>query len=43
VFSAYVRNAEGQPSFMVLIERTLGKDVTTRTWDTVRKVAGPPA
>jgi hypothetical protein len=24
--------------FMTLIERTFGKDVTTRTWDTVRKV-----
>jgi uncharacterized protein (DUF1697 family) len=38
-FSAYVRNPKGQPAFMVLIERTFGKDVTTRTWDTVRKVA----
>jgi hypothetical protein len=24
---------------MRLIEKTFGKDVTTRTWDTVRKVA----
>jgi hypothetical protein len=24
---------------MALIEKTLGKEVTTRTWDTVRKVA----
>jgi hypothetical protein len=24
--------------FMGLIERTFGKDVTTRTWDTIRKV-----
>jgi uncharacterized protein (DUF1697 family) len=23
-----------------LIEKTFGKDVTTRTWDTVKKVAG---
>jgi uncharacterized protein (DUF1697 family) len=37
-FSAYVRSPRG-PVFMTLIERTLGKDVTTRTWDTVRKVA----
>lgn len=26
-------------AFMVLIEKTLGRDVTTRTWDTVAKVA----
>ncbi len=38
VFSAYVPGPEG-PVFMTLIERTFGKDVTTRTWDTVRKVA----
>jgi len=25
--------------FMSLIEKTFGKDVTTRTWDTVKKVA----
>jgi len=37
-FSAYVRSPRG-PVFMTLIERTLGRDVTTRTWDTVRKVA----
>jgi len=24
---------------MTLIEKTFGKDVTTRTWDTVKKVA----
>lgn len=36
-FSAYVRTPKG-PVFMTLIERTLGKDVTTRTWDTVMKV-----
>jgi hypothetical protein len=24
---------------MTLLEKTLGKDVTTRTWDTVKKVA----
>jgi uncharacterized protein (DUF1697 family) len=36
-FSAYVPGPRG-PVFMSLIERTFGKDVTTRTWDTVRKV-----
>ncbi|MDB5857004.1 MAG: hypothetical protein JWQ76_693 [Ramlibacter sp.] len=41
VFSAYVPGAKG-PVFMTLIEKTFGKDVTTRTWDTVRKAAGPP-
>jgi uncharacterized protein (DUF1697 family) len=35
-FSAYVPGPRG-PVFMGLIERTFGKDVTTRTWDTVRK------
>ncbi|MGZ6142614.1 MAG: DUF1697 domain-containing protein [Myxococcales bacterium] len=38
VFSAYVPTPHG-PVFMSLIEKTFGKDVTTRTWDTVRKVA----
>jgi uncharacterized protein (DUF1697 family) len=38
VFSAYVPNPKGAV-FMTLIERTFGKDVTTRTWDTVAKVA----
>jgi uncharacterized protein (DUF1697 family) len=38
VFSAYVPSPKG-PVFMALIEKTLGKDVTTRTWDTVTKVA----
>lgn len=37
-FSAYVRTPKG-PVFMTLLEQTLGKDVTTRTWDTVGKVA----
>jgi uncharacterized protein (DUF1697 family) len=37
-FSAYVPNPRG-PVFMTLIERTLGDEVTTRTWDTVRKCA----
>ena len=39
VFSVYVPSPRG-PVFMTLIERTLGEEVTTRTWDTVRKVAG---
>ena len=38
LFSAYVPNAKGA-GFMVLIERTFGKDVTTRTWETVTKVS----
>jgi uncharacterized protein (DUF1697 family) len=38
VFSTYVRTPKG-PVFMTLIEQTFGKDVTTRTWDTVGKVA----
>ena len=39
VFSAYVPGPRG-PVFMALIEKTFGKTVTTRTWDTVRKCAG---
>ena len=27
------------PVFMTLIAKTFGKDVTTRTWDTVKKCA----
>jgi uncharacterized protein (DUF1697 family) len=38
VFSAYVRTPKG-PVFMTLIEKTLGSDQTTRTWETVTKVA----
>jgi uncharacterized protein (DUF1697 family) len=37
VFTAYVPSPKGA-AFMALIERTFGKDITTRTWDTVRKV-----
>jgi uncharacterized protein (DUF1697 family) len=36
--SAYVPGPRG-PVFMQLIEATFGTDVTTRTWDTVAKVA----
>lgn len=38
VFSVYVPGPRG-PVFMTLIERTFGKDLTTRTWETVRKAA----
>jgi uncharacterized protein (DUF1697 family) len=38
VYSAYLPTPKG-PVFMTLIERAFGKDVTTRTWDTVAKVA----
>ena len=38
VFSAYVPTPKG-PVFMTLIEKTFGKEVTTRTWDTVVKAA----
>ena len=38
VFAAYVPGPRG-PVFMRLIEKTFGVDVTTRTWDTVRKCA----
>lgn len=37
-FSAYLPGPQG-PVFMTLIERTFGKQCTTRTLDTVRKVA----
>jgi uncharacterized protein (DUF1697 family) len=36
VLTAYVPQP-GNPAFMRLIEKTFGKDVTTRTWDTVKK------
>ena len=38
VFSAYVPSPRG-PVFMTLLERTFGKEITTRTWDTVKKAA----
>jgi uncharacterized protein (DUF1697 family) len=38
VFSAYVPSPRGAV-FMTLVEKTFGKEVTTRTWATVRKVA----
>jgi uncharacterized protein (DUF1697 family) len=36
VFTAYVPNEKG-PVFMTLIGKAFGTDVTTRTWETVRK------
>lgn len=38
VFCSYVPEAQG-PVFMQLLEKTFGKDITTRTWDTVAKCA----
>jgi uncharacterized protein (DUF1697 family) len=38
IFSAYVPSPRG-PVFMTLIEKTFGKEVTTRTWETVQTVA----
>jgi uncharacterized protein (DUF1697 family) len=38
VLSAYTRSERG-PVFMNLIEKTFGKGLTTRTWDTVKKCA----
>lgn len=37
VFTSYLRGPK-TPVFMTLIERTFGKDVTTRTWETVAKL-----
>lgn len=37
VFSAYVPGPRG-PTFMRLLEKTFGKEITTRTWETVIKV-----
>lgn len=38
IFTAYLPTPKG-PVFMTLIEKTFGRNVTTRTWDTVRKCA----
>jgi hypothetical protein len=38
LFSAYLPSPR-RPVFMSLIEKTFGKELTTRTWDTVAKVA----
>jgi uncharacterized protein (DUF1697 family) len=37
-FTAYVPSPKG-PVFMSLLQKTFGKDITTRTWDTVTKLA----
>jgi len=37
LLSAYVVSDKG-PVFMNIIEKACGKDITTRTWDTVQKV-----
>ena len=36
IYSAYLPSPRG-PVFMTLIEKNFGSDVTTRTWDTIRK------
>ena len=38
IFSAYLPTPKG-PVFMTLIEKTFGREQTTRTWDTVAKIA----
>lgn len=38
VFTAYLPHPKG-PVFMTMLERMFGKDITTRTWDTVKKCA----
>ncbi len=38
IFSAYLPTPKG-PGFMTLIDKTFAKHVTTRTWDTIAKVA----
>lgn len=38
IFSVYLPTPKG-PVFMTLIQKTFGDDVTTRTWETIRKVA----
>jgi uncharacterized protein (DUF1697 family) len=37
-FSVYVSGPDG-PLFMTLLEKTFGKEITTRTWETVEKAA----
>jgi uncharacterized protein (DUF1697 family) len=37
-FTAYLPSPKG-PVFMTLLQKTFGKDITTRTWDTVSKLA----
>jgi uncharacterized protein (DUF1697 family) len=42
VFTAYVPSSHG-PVFMTLIEKTFGTDVTTRTWETIKKCVAAAA
>jgi uncharacterized protein (DUF1697 family) len=42
VYTAYVPTERG-PVFMALLEKTFGQEITTRTWDTVKKIVGAPA
>ncbi len=42
VFTTYVPGAARNPVFMSIIEKHFGRDVTTRTWDTVKKCAKDP-
>jgi uncharacterized protein (DUF1697 family) len=39
VFSAYLPHPKG-PVFMTLIQKMFGENITTRTWDTVKRLAG---
>jgi uncharacterized protein (DUF1697 family) len=39
LFSAYLPTPKG-PVFMTLLEKAVGKEQTTRTWQTIEKVAG---
>ncbi|TLY51793.1 MAG: DUF1697 domain-containing protein [Gammaproteobacteria bacterium] len=38
IFTVYTPNP-GNPAFMALLEKAFGKDITTRTWETVKKCA----
>ena len=38
VFTDYLPNPKG-PVFMTLLQKTFGKEQTTRTWQTVARVA----
>jgi uncharacterized protein (DUF1697 family) len=38
VYTTYVPSPQG-PVFMKLLQQSFGKDITTRTWDTVKKCA----
>jgi uncharacterized protein (DUF1697 family) len=41
VFSAYVPSPRG-PVFMTLLLKTFGDSITTRTWETVKKIVADP-